>query len=94
MTTFLKYQLTVDSTPKTSQKITAASTYSNLPASIKTANKINTSYLLDSGTLASQGTKTYSLLIWIPEDACEGTTCETTVMEKGFTGRIIVHTYM
>jgi len=95
LTNYLNYKLNTKS-PTTitgTTTLLTSSTYS-LMDSIKSGQGIDKSYVLTSGTLAPGNSKTFNLYLWIKEDACSGNACETEVMGKTFTGKVLVYAYM
>lgn len=59
-----------------------------LGANIKTTYGVDTSYRLDSGTLAPGETKSYQLYLWIDESA------GNDIMGKNFEGLVLLYAYM
>lgn len=84
LTSSLKYKL---NTTGTTGVLNASNTYALNP-NIKTSEGIDTSYQLETGTLAPGATKTYNLYLWIDESA------GNTVMNQEFTGKVLVYSYM
>lgn len=66
-----------------------------LNAAVKTQENIDTSYNLSKGNVIGPGeSATFNLYLWIDENACIGNACQTTVMNKSFTGRVLLYAYM
>lgn len=101
LTSYLNFKLNQTSPSIVAGTTTAltANTYTELPADIISEYNLDTNYVLETGTLEPGTNKTFNLYLWIKEDACSGgiygsNDCETNVMGKSFTGKILVYTYM
>lgn len=89
LTEYLYYKL--DENPgKLLKNESKYSTPSYLPSEYK--NNVKNSYLLTSGTLEHNASKTFNLRLWIPANACEGNDCQSSIMGKTFEGKILVIT--
>jgi len=62
---------------------------------VKSEQNVDTSYNLSRANVIGPGeSATFNLYLWIDENACSGNACETTVMNKSFTGRVLVYAYI
>jgi len=59
-----------------------------LNPNVKTSEGIDTSYSIETGTLAPGESKTYNLYLWINENA------GNDVMSQSFTGKVLVYSYI
>ena len=90
LTEYLKYKIGEE----TSQKLNTTPYTTPSYVTNEKAGDIAHTYLLKSGTLAQNGSETFNLRIWIPDDACNGNECEEKIMGKTFEGQIMVITSM
>ena len=86
LTPYLDFKLGEDS----AQELTKTE-YDGLPSTITAGQGFAGTYLLKEGTLAPGASVSYDLRLWIRENACNGSDCESKVMGKDFEGRIIVY---
>lgn len=89
LTNYLKYKLntTLPTAVSGTTSLLTANPY-DLNTNIKTSEGIDQSYSLASGTLASGESKTFNLYLWIDESA------GNDIMGYGFTGKVLLYTYM
>ena len=86
---YLKYKLNKTNTPTVTGTATnLTNTTYVLPASTISTYGLDTTYELGRGTLAPGASATYSLYLWIAD------TADNTVMNKSFTGKLIVYVNM
>ena len=103
LTSYLNYRLDIVSATKNTKigngiarALTNSSNNYTLKDSIKTGDNANIvqSYRIGLNTLQPDESITYNLYMWIDENACNESTCESDVMGKIFEGKLLVYAYM
>lgn len=85
LTNYIRYKLNTSTIEGTSALLTT-SPY-DLNTNVKLSEDIDTSYSLASGNIAAGESITYSLYLWIDENA------GNDIMGTNFTGKVLVYTY-